>query len=289
MANITSFPLSVVIVGDGASLTAAVNVSPTPTAVTLTQVQDSLGHDVSSNVSSVTLTGSTVNFNFNAGFSGSISVVLALAYPSVNNIQQQPVVQVTSPWVVSLASTTITGSVAVTAPTLTKGTQGANGFSVQDLRDAGRNSRAFMLDAITAAPSTEALVSVVQWYSNAAVAGTTQPAVVPAGKTLRLTSWKIMYQSLTTPGYAVVRMRVNTAGVAVLASPLVWSFEAGSGTAGNTTNALAGAVMTETGEFPEGFEIPAASGIGFSMAGYSATGVLALQGGVRFAVFGYEY
>jgi hypothetical protein len=170
-----------------------------------------------------------------------------------------------------------------------KGAQSANGFSVQDLRDAGRNSRAFMLDAYTAAPSTEALVSVVQWYGNAAVAGTTQPAVVPAGKTLRLTSWTIMYQSLAAPGYAVVRVRINTAGVAVLASPLAWSIEAGSGTAGNTTNALAGAVMTETGEFPEGFEIPAASGVGFSIAGYSATGTLALQGGVRFAVFGYEY
>jgi hypothetical protein len=191
--------------------------------------------------------------------------------------------------VVTLVSTTITGTVAVTAPTLTKGTQGANGFSVQALHDAGRNSRAFMLDAITAATATEALVSVVQWYGNAAVAGTTQPAVVPAGKTLRLTSWKIQHQAISQPGYAVVRLRVNTGGVAVLASPLAWSFEAGAGTAANTSNVLAGTVTTETGDFPEGFEIPAGSGVGFTLAGYGATGTLALDGGVRFAVFGYEY
>jgi len=191
--------------------------------------------------------------------------------------------------VVTLVSTTITGTVAVTAPTLTKDTQGANGFSVQALHDAGRNSRAFMLDAITVATATEALVSVVQWYGNAAVAGTTQPAVVPAGKTLRLTSWKIQHQAISNPGYAVVRLRVNTGGVAVLASPLAWSFEAGAGTAANTSNTLAGTVTTETGDFPEGFEIPAGSGVGFTLAGYGSTGTLTLDGGVRFAVFGYEY
>jgi len=175
-----------------------------------------------------------------------------------------------------------------TAAATAKGTQGANGVPIQQLHDAGRNSRIFMLDAITAAPVTEALVSVVQWYSNAAVAGTTTPVVVPAGKMLRLLSWKIMYQSLATVGYAVVRVRANTAGVAVLTSPLVFSFEAGSGS-GATTVAMTGGVTTETGDFPEGMEIPAAAGIGFSMAGYGPTGVLTLGGGVRFMVTAYEY
>lgn len=172
--------------------------------------------------------------------------------------------------------------------TITKGTQGATGFTVQKLNDAGRNTRIFMLDTITAAPLVEAVQTVVQWYGNAAVAGTAQPAVVPAGKTLRLTSYKIMYQSLATVGYAVVRIRANTAGLGVLASPLVASFEAGTG-AGATTVAETGAVTTETGDFPDGLEIPAASGLAFSMAGYGPTGTLTLEGGVRFQVFGYEY
>jgi hypothetical protein len=48
-------------------------------------------------------------------------------------------------------------------------------------------------------------------------------------------------------------------------------------------------MTTETGDFPEGFEIPAAAGVGFSIAGYGPTGALTLEGGVRFAVYGYEY
>lgn len=174
-------------------------------------------------------------------------------------------------------------AVPITPPTLTKGTQGATGVSTQQLHDAGRNTRIFMLDAYTAAPLVEAVQSVVQWYGNAAVATSTQPAVVPAGKTLRLTGYKIMYQSLAAAGYAVIRIRANTGGLGVLASPLVASFEAGSAAA------VAGVVTTETGSFPEGLELPAATGLAFSMAGYGATGALTLEGGVRFEVHGYEY
>jgi hypothetical protein len=193
---------------------------------------------------------------------------------------------------VTLTSTTITGTVAVTPPTLTKGTQGATGFSVQDLHDAGRNTRIFMLDAYTAAPLVEAVQTVVQWYSNGAIAGTAQPAVVPAGKTLRLTGYKIMYQSLATVGFAVVRIRANTVGLGVLASPLVASFEAGcaGGGGGSTqTAALTGGLMVETGDFPDGLELPTGTGLAFSMAGYGPVGTLLLAGGVRFQVFGYEY
>lgn len=175
-----------------------------------------------------------------------------------------------------------------TLPTLTKGTQGATGFSIQDLRDSGRNTRIFMLDTITVAPVADALATVVQWYGNAAVAGTTTPAVVPAGKTLRLTGYKIQYQSLATVGYAVVRVRFNTGGVGAIGSPLVASFEAGS-CAGATTIAMTGGVTTETGAFPEGLELPAGGGIAFSVAGYGPTGTLTLEGGVRFEVHAYEY
>ena len=178
--------------------------------------------------------------------------------------------------------------VTATPIAITKGTQGATGFTVQNLLDAGRNTRIFMLDAFTAAPVVEALQSVVQWYGNAAVSGTTGPAVVPAGKTLRLTGYKIMYQSLATVGCAVVRIRCNTTGVAVLASPLVYSFESGSG-AGATTTAMTGGMTVQTGCFPDGLEFPAGAGIGFSMAGYGPTGTLTLEGTTRFAVYGFEY
>lgn len=179
-------------------------------------------------------------------------------------------------------------AVPVTPPTLTKNAQGATGFSTQSLRDAGRNTRIFMLDAFVAAPVAEALQTVVQWYGNAAVAGTTTPAVVPAGKTLRLTGWRITYRSIATFGSAVIRIRANTGGVAGIGSPMVASFEAGSNL-GATTVAIVGAVTTEVGEFPEGLELPAGTGVGFTMAGYGPTGVLTLEGPTRFEVHGYEY
>jgi hypothetical protein len=101
MANTTSFPLSIILVGDGVSLTAVVGVSPTPTSVSLVSAYSTTaGTDVSGNISSVVLTGSSVTFNFTAAFTGSISIEIALAYPLCSNIQLQPVAQVTSPWVV---------------------------------------------------------------------------------------------------------------------------------------------------------------------------------------------
>ena len=190
---------------------------------------------------------------------------------------------------ISAALPTGTNSIGtVQPPAITKGTQGTVGVTTQDLKDAGRVARAFMLDAYTAAPAAEAVQSVVQWYNNAAVAGTTQPAVVPAGKTLRLTSWSISTKSLATVGSAVVRLRANTAGLGVLASPLVYSFEAGS-KSGATTVAMTGGLDSISGVFPEGFELPAGTGLAFSMAGYGPTGTLALQGVTRFTVCGYEY
>jgi hypothetical protein len=140
-----------------------------------------------------------------------------------------------------------------------------------------------MLDAYTAAPVAEAMQAVVQWYNNAAVAATVSPAVVPAGKTLRLTNWAMQTKSLATAGSAVMRIRANTAGTAVLASPLVWSAEVGS------KAAVAGLLDGITGTFGEGFEFPAGTGIGFSLAGYGATGTLTLMGVTRFQVYGYEY
>lgn len=151
-----------------------------------------------------------------------------------------------------------------------------------------RNARIFMLDAYTAAPVAEALQNVVQWYGNAAVTATTTPAVVPAGKTLRLTSVTMSTKSLATVGSAVLRIRANTAGLAVLASPLVWSCECGS-RSGATTVAMTGGTDTVNIILPDGIDLPAGTGIGFTLAGYGPTGTLTLEGVTRFVVTGFEY
>ena len=171
-------------------------------------------------------------------------------------------------------------------PALTAGTAAIG--KVQSQLPA-RVVRNFLFDTFTAAPVADTMQSVTQWYNNAAVAGTVSPAVVPAGKILRITSWGVETKSLATVGSVVLRMRANVAGTAVIGSPLVASISAGS-IAGATTTAMTGAFCSTVQDFgPEGLEFPAATGIGFSLAGYGPTGVLTLQGVTRFWVYGYEY
>jgi len=170
---------------------------------------------------------------------------------------------------------------------LPAGTNNIGEFT-RNIDDTTRVARSFMLDAYTAAPVAEALQTVVQWFNNAAVGGTTQPAVVTAGKRLRLTTWSMSTKSLNTVGSAVMRIRANTGGLVVIGSPLVWSAEVGS-RAGATTVAMTGGLDQQTGCFPEGFEFPAGTGLGFTLAGYGPTGTLTLQGVTRFQVYGYEY
>lgn len=195
-------------------------------------------------------------------------------------------------WLSSTGSNLIVKSscaaAGIASPMVPKGTQPLYSLPVQRTIDAGRNTRIFMLDAYTAAPVAEALQSVVQWYGNAAVAGTTTPAVVPTGKTLRLTGVTMSTKSLATVGSAVLRIRANTAGTVVIGSPLVWSCECGS-RAGATTVAMTGGLDTVTFTFPDGIDFPAGTGLGFTLAGYGPTGTLTLEGVTRFVVTGYEF
>lgn len=146
-----------------------------------------------------------------------------------------------------------------------------------------RVTRHFFMNTYTVAPLVEAMMLVEQWYNNAAVVATVSPAVVPAGKRLRLQGVRLSSKSLASAGSVVLRVRCNTAGTAVIASPIVATFEVGS------LAAVAGLLGDFCYGFPDGIEIPAAAGVGFSLAGYNATGVLALQGVTRFDVWGIEY
>lgn len=195
-------------------------------------------------------------------------------------------------WLSSTGSNLIVKSSCLAAgsstPFVQKAQQPLYALPTQDMKDSGRVARIFMLDAYTAAPVTEALQTVVQWYNNAAVAGTTTPAVVPTGKTLRITSVTMSTKSLATVGSAVLRIRANTAGTAAIGSPLVWSCECGS-RSGATTVAMTGGLDTVTVLFPDGLEFPAGTGLGFTLAGYGPTGTLTLEGVTRFVVTGFEY
>ena len=324
MANITSFPLLLTIMGDGVSLTATVGLAAAPISAAITLAQSASGADQSSNIASVVISGTNVVITFNTPFTGPLSVELVLANTTYISLPLQPVAQVTSPWVVSgtvavsnlpvtqpvsiaampttpvtgvfwqttqpisgaisftapqhivvdsatlgtvavsgtfwqttqpvsLTSTTITGTVAVTAPTLTRGTQGSQGFTVQDLKDAGRTQVTFFLDDMTGS-STEVLGTMS--ITKGAVAQTAATSyTVTAGKTLRLTSIVWTVRSSTNAAQ-MSKLRIRTAASGIVAtSPVILNF---------IGEAPAASVQTQLMDLSEGYEISGGTQIAMS-------------------------
>jgi hypothetical protein len=116
------------------------------------------------------------------------------------------------------------GSLLVQPQALTKGTQSANGFSVQDLKDSGRVGIFWTVDQFAAASAADTLLTVTESRDGAAVT-TFTTKVVTSGKRLRLQTCHLCYEINGTtvanmrPIY--VRIRFNTAGAVTTSSPLV--------------------------------------------------------------------
>jgi hypothetical protein len=114
----------------------------------------------------------------------------------------------------------------VTQQPLTKGTQGANGVSVQNLKDAGRVTICLTAE-FTAAANTEALATITESRDGGATA-TFTTKVITSGKRLRIEAIFLEVETLgsgTAPQRMYLRLRVNTAGAVTTASPIqgVWS------------------------------------------------------------------
>lgn len=177
--------------------------------------------------------------------------------------------------------------VPVSAPVLTKGTQGANGFSTQDLKDAGRNQLNFYMVIQIVTTATDALLALTGYKSGALVAATTTPAVVTAGKTYRINSVTMEYTSIvTTEGSVRFTLRANLSGTVVIGSPVVCVWEVGQTGSGVS---VAGKKNTITIPFPDGIEFAAGTGIGISQVGLSPVGAAAIAGYGRISINGYEY
>lgn len=168
-------------------------------------------------------------------------------------------------------------------PTITKGTQAATGVTVQELKDAGRNPVHYytLIPVLTSA--TDTLQSLTGTKSGATVAATTTPAVVTAGKTLRITRLSATYIATATSGYGIVRLRFNTAGVVAITSPVAMEMCVGAG-----TPATANSTGSEDAAVPDGLEFAAATGIGVSVQGFAAVTATAV-GYVLVSVSGFEY
>lgn len=183
------------------------------------------------------------------------------------------------------ATQPVSGTVTITPPTLTKGTQGATGESTQDLKDAGRNVTNIFMAAPIITTVAEVMQSFVAYKSGAAVGATATPAVVTAGKTYRINSIEIHYVAATVIGGALVRMRVLAGGVALIGSPLYKTFQVGI-----PAIFTAGAMMTYVFNYPDGLEIPAGAGIAFGVQGVGADGTTGtITGKIMIVVNGYEY
>lgn len=182
------------------------------------------------------------------------------------------------------AVTSITNPVTVTPPTLTKGTQGATGFSTQDLKDSGRVNIAWT--ALLAPSGTgETMVTLTESRDGAATS-TASSKVITSGKRLRITSISMQVENSlgTAIQRAYLRLRVNTAGAAGTSSPQqgIWAAQA-AGTVKSVSPPL-------LEEFPDGFEIlgDGTKQIGFSVQApdwVTASATL----NVYLTIFGYEY
>lgn len=174
-------------------------------------------------------------------------------------------------------SGTVTANVG-TLPTLTKGAQGATGYSVQELKDAGRSSVMVTAEAV-AGSASEALVTMT--ISRSGGATTTGTSLnVTAGKTLRITSIVASFVSTTTTANTSrLRLRVNAGGAAIITSPLQMSFRVGWPSATFAANEA----NTVALQIPDGYELPAGAGLAITHLEAAANGTLDIS------VQGYEY
>jgi len=148
------------------------------------------------------------------------------------------------------------GDVDVTSivmPTLTKGTQGSTGLSVQNLKDAGRTS--IMITAtVTSTATSETLITITRSQGLAAT-GTGTSTTITSGKKLRIQAIVASARNSTgtTAGVATIRIRGAVGGATSASSPLQY-------TSSVALPAAATSVLFPSTGIPDGFEIDSNSG-----------------------------
>lgn len=172
-------------------------------------------------------------------------------------------------------SSAVTQPVSFTPPTLTKGTQGATGYSVQDLKDAGRVLCSFTASAV-AGVTAEALITLTP-YKDLVAGGTGTTFAVTAGKRLRLQTIVVTWRNNTAAaGGVTVRLRM-LAGTVLVGSPVQGSVNA------TTSLATIGSGTTATMILPDGLELSGTMQFGLTQISVGAVV------GFDVHVIGYEY
>jgi len=275
IGSITTFPA----LPTGANTIGSVNIAAAQTLATVTTV---------GTVSAITA-GPAITAGFYSRITDGISVV-AVKAASTAAVATDPaqVVAISPNNSVTVAQTTPANLNATVTPiALTKGTQGATGFTTQDLKDSGRNQTNYFNAAQTISTATETLLSLTGYKSGASVTATTTPAVVTTGKTYRISRITMSYIGISTATTIQVNLRANIAGVVAVTSPLVDSWVIGEQE--GSVASVAGGVATINIANPDGIEFAAGTGIGITLLGTGATGTAIASGYAKISIAGYEY
>jgi hypothetical protein len=122
-----------------------------------------------------------------------------------------------------LAAVQSDGSILFQPQALTKGTQGANGLSTQDLKDAGRVAVAWTIDGYASVQATELMMTVTQSKDGAATT-TNAGYTISTGKWFRIQHISAFLETTTgtAPQRCKIGIRFASAGSISTSSPLVW-------------------------------------------------------------------
>lgn len=165
----------------------------------------------------------------------------------------------------------------VVGTTLTKGTQGSTGFSVQDLKDSGRTYITLYAQNITGV-TTEALATFTKNVGGTTTTGQTAYTIT-SGKTFRIQALSVQINNTTTTANNIV-VNVRSAASVAASSPLVASCGAASAAAVATVKGFAQV------QFPDGVEI---AGNGSIQIGVSHLENVTTAAIASFTLVGYEY
>lgn len=175
------------------------------------------------------------------------------------------------------------GSDSVSGPALTKGTQAATGFSVQNLKDAGRTSLSFYALGVAAGTTTtETAVTLIK-SSGTSATTTATSFVVTSGKRFRIESITVNSRGniTATDQVTTFSLRINTGGaVTTTSTPLVFSARTATPATGLATDRISLPI-------PDGYEI---LGDGTLQFGVTANSVYTLNAPTwDVNIIGFEY
>lgn len=211
------------------------------------------------------------------------SAAIAVTGPLTDAQLRASAVPVSGTFFQATQPVSIAAAVTVTPPTLTKGTQGATGFSTQDLKDAGRVAKSFYANAVASGTTgTETLITLTQSSGTGATSSVTTYTVT-SGKTFRIQQIMVGSRGHVTGTVQITtfNIRMNTAGACVVTSTPILMGVATSTPA--TSLAWDRAQLT----LPDGYEI---AGNGTIAICISANAVFVTNAPTWFVnIIGYEY